>query len=257
METGYLSGALFDGPIAEMMRDGRLRYEDYSNLTMTLRFMGGALGMPFVPANSFLGTDYLDPDVMEHEHGLAADRTRVDGTTAPNYLIMDSPFAQGEKTVLYPPLKPDAAMFHCQRADEDGNVQAWGPLADSKWALWASKQVIVSAEEIVPASVVRSDPGQTILPGFRVSAVVHNPWGAHPGPVTGYYERDRNLFATAGQPYKDWETAERFLADWVYGPEDWAAYVEQYRERFGSDLLDSLRVTNPVAPERPVRYGRL
>ncbi len=255
MESGYIHGALFDGPITEMMQDGRLRYEDYSNLTITLRFMAGALGMPFIPSNSFLGTDYLNPDVVEHARGLAGERTRADGTTAPKYVVMESPFKDGRKTVLLPPLRPDVALFHCQRADEYGNVQAWGPLADTKWALWASTNIIVSAEEIVPPSVVHTDPGRTIFPGFRVSAVVHNPWGAHPGTVPGHYARDRDFLSLLAQPFKDWESAERYLAEWVRAPEDRAAYVEQYRKRFGSDLLDGLRVRKPVVPEQPVRYG--
>ena len=255
METGYVSGALGNGPVNEMMQDGRLRFEDYSNLIITLRFMAGALGMPFIPGNSFLGTDYLKPEVMNHRHSLAAERTRADGSIAPSYVVMDSPFVEGGKTVLYPALKPDVALFHCQRADEFGNAQAWGPLADSKWALWASRKVIISAEEIVPPSVIRSDPGRTVIPGFRVSAVVHNPWSAHPGPMCGMYARDRTFGSLVRQPFRSWEGAREYLDEWVYGPEDRAAYVRHYRERFGDELLESLRVQDPIVPEQPAAGG--
>ncbi|MFW6174948.1 MAG: CoA-transferase, partial [Chloroflexota bacterium] len=80
IESGYLSGALNSPPFREMMADGRVRYEDYTNMTMTLRLMAGAMGMPFVAANSFMGTDYLTSDVMESPTGLSEERTRPDGT---------------------------------------------------------------------------------------------------------------------------------------------------------------------------------
>lgn len=255
MESGYVHGALYNGPMGELMREGRVRFEDYTNLTMTLRFMAGALGLPFIPSNSFLGTDYLQPEVMEHPRGLGDERLRADGESTPKYVVMDSPFQPGAKTVLLSPLKPDVAVFHCQRADVEGNVQAWGPLADAKWALWASERVIVSAEEIVPTSVTRSDPGRTVIPGFRVSAVVHNPWGGHPGPVFGLYDRDPHFFSLAGLPFSDWASAESYLEEWVHGPPSRAAYIAQYRERFGEDLLSSLRVRHPVVPARPSLYG--
>ncbi len=254
METGYVSGTTGTGPITEMMKDGRLRFEDYSNLMMTLRFMAAALGMPFIPSNSFLGTDYLRSEVLEHEFGLAADRVQPNGTVAPKVAEMESPFT-GEKTVLLSPCKPNVAMIHCQRADEEGNVQAWGPLADTKWALWAADTVIVSAEEIVPSSVVRTDPGRTVIPGFRVSAVVENPLGAHPGPVSGYYYRDQNFFALAGQPFASWDSATEFFDKWVYGAPSRAEYVQKYREAVGDELMDALKVRNPVVPEQPAQSG--
>ena len=254
METGYVTGTTSNGPITEMMKDGRLRFEDYSNLMMTLRFMAAALGMPFIPSNSFLGTDYLTPEVLEHEHGLASDRIRPDGSVAPKLAVMESPFT-GEPTVLLSPCKPNVAMIHCQRADEEGNVQAWGPLADSKWALWAADTVIVSAEEIVSASVIRTDPGRTVIPGFRVSAVVENPLGGHPGAVSGYYYRDQHFFALAGQPFKDWDSATEFFDKWVFGAPSRAEYVRKYREAFGDDLMDGIMVKNPIVPEQPAKSG--
>lgn len=255
METGYVSGALGNGPVNEMMQDGRLRFEDYSNLVIALRFMAGALGMPFIPGNSFLGTDYLKPEVMNHSHSLTAERTRADGTVAPSYVVMDSPFVDGGKTVLFPALKPDVALFHCQRADEFGNTQAWGPLADSKWALWASRKVIISAEEIVAPSVIRSDPGRTVIPGFRVSAVVHNPWGVHPGPMYGMYARDRTFSSLVRQPFRSWEGAREYLDEWVYGVEDRVGYVRHYAERFGDQLLETLRLKDLIVPEQPAVGG--
>ena len=253
IETGYMGGALFNGPIGEMMRDGRIRYEDYSNLTITLRLMAGALGMPFIPSNSFLGTDYLTTG-LEHEFDLRDDRIDEDGNTHPRLHVIDSPF-DGKPIALLSAIQPDVALIHVQRADEEGNIQAWGPLADTKWGVAASKHIIATAEEIVPTSVIKSQPELTIAPSFRVNAVVHAPWAGHPGTLSGRLARDRTFFDLVGNPFTSWENAESFMADWVHGPKNRAEYVAQYIDQFGEDLLEAQRVTHPIYPEEPAAQG--
>jgi glutaconate CoA-transferase subunit A len=39
------------------VQEGIIQVEDYSNFQMTLRFMAGAMGVPFLPTASALGTD--------------------------------------------------------------------------------------------------------------------------------------------------------------------------------------------------------
>ncbi|MFW6174729.1 MAG: hypothetical protein ACOC5K_03020, partial [Chloroflexota bacterium] len=134
-------------------------------------------------------------------------------------------------------------------------VQSWGPLADSRWGVWASERVIVTAEEIVPRSVIASEPHLTLLPGFRVNAVVHAPWGAHPMPLTGCYYRDPNWAKQTGFPMRDWESARDYLDRWVHGTGDRAAYIAQYREVFGDDMLEAIRAHERLTPERPAHYG--
>jgi glutaconate CoA-transferase subunit A len=253
IETGYMGGALYNGPVGEMMRDGRIRYEDYSNLTITLRFMAGALGMPFIPSNTFLGTDYLTTG-LEHEFDLRDDRIDEDGNTHPRLHVIDSPF-DGKPIALLSAIQPDVALIHVQRADEIGNIQAWGPLADTKWAVGASRHIIATAEEIVPTSVIKSQPELTIAPAFRVNAVIHVPWGSHPGPLSGRLMRDRTFFELVGNPFTSWENAESFIADWIMAPKSRAEYVAQYIDRFGEDMLEQQRVTQPLLPEQPAEQG--
>jgi glutaconate CoA-transferase subunit A len=254
IETGYLSGTLRSKPFQEMMRDGRVKWNDYTNMTITLRLMAGGLGMPFICANSFLGTDYLLEETMNHSRSLEEDRKREDGSIAPPYAVIDSPF-DGRKALLYPALKPDVAIVHCQRADEEGNVQVWGPQADTKWGLWSSKNVLVTAEEIVPRSVISTEPHFTIVPGFKVSAVIHEPWGSHPSGLNGYYRADREWAGLTGAGMTTWNGAREYLDEWVYGTKDHADYIAKYKDRFGEDLLDNLRVKDTMVPEQPARYG--
>ncbi|MBT4514402.1 MAG: CoA transferase subunit A, partial [Chloroflexi bacterium] len=142
-----------------------------------------------------------------------------------------------------------------QRADEEGNVQVWGPMADTKWGLWSSKNVLVTAEEIVPRSVIATEPHFTIAPGFKVSAVIHEPWGSHPGGLNGHYRADRAWYELTGAGMTSWEGAREYLNEWIYGTEDHADYISKYKERFGEDLLESLRVKDIMTPEQPARYG--
>jgi len=245
VRSGYLGGALRPGVITEMMSDGRLHYEDYSNQAIALMLMAGALGIPFIPTRSFLGTDYLRPEFADHPGAFLGDQ---------KWAEMESPF-DGQKVVLLPALRPDVTVLHAQRADEEGNIHAWGHQGDSKWAYWAAKKVIVSAEEIVPASAIRSDPSRTIVPGFRVSAVVHMPWGGHPSSITGYYDYDYGFMAKTMRGITGSLAAyEAFAAEWIDGVEDHAAYMAHYREVFGQAAIDRLVASHGPEPELPVRY---
>ncbi len=245
VRSGYIAGALRPGAVTDMMNDGRLQFEDYSNQAIALMLMAGALGIPFIPTRSFLGTDYLRPEYQEHPGGIPGSK---------KWEVMDSPF-DGQKVVLLPALTPDVAILHAHRADEDGNVQLWGHMGDAKWAFWAAKKPIVSVEEIVSREVIRDDPGRTVVPGFCVAAVVHMPWGAHPSPFVGHYDADYAFHAKEmshiGQP----EGYETFAAEWIHGVADRADYIRKHVDTFGKDALDAARVDAGPWPEPDVSYA--
>jgi glutaconate CoA-transferase, subunit A len=245
VRTGYISGALRPGPVQELMADGRLRFEDYSNQAIALMLMAGALGIPYIPTRSFLGTDYITPENTPQPGGYLAQK----------WALAESPFG-GEQVVLLPALRPDVAILPAQRADEQGNVQAWGIQGDHRWGYWAAKKVIVTVEEIVPSSVIRSDPGRTIVPGLRVAAVVHEPYAAHPTPMAGYYDFDLPFNARVlGRMGRSWDAFHAFVDEWVEGCPDRAAYLRHYAEVFGADALASIAADVAIVPERSVNYG--
>ena len=246
VRAGYVAAALRPGVVSEMMASGELQYEDYSNQGIALMLMAGALGIPFIPTRSFLGTDYLDGRNTNHPGAYLFDQ---------KWRELESPF-DGQKFVALPALKPDVAVLHAQRADEFGNVQLWGHQGDAKWAYWAAKKVIVSVEEIVPHEVIQADPSRTVVPGFRVAAVVHMPYGAHPSGQLGYYDFDYAFQGASGmgrigRSHEEWDA---FAAEWVYGPKDNAAYMEHYRERFGPDALAGIAATRGPSPAEGIRY---
>jgi glutaconate CoA-transferase subunit A len=206
-----------------------LEVEDHSNFTLALGLEAAALGVPYLPTRSLLGTDLVA------RHG----RLRV----AP------CPFT-GEPLVLVPALVPDVAILHVQRADADGSCHAWGPTGVSAVAGKASRAVIVVCEELVGPDVIRSDPNRVLLPGFLVSTVVHLPWGAHPSPVQGHYNRDHPVYADYHRRSATPEAVREWLAEWVYGLPDHRAYLA----KLGPERLAALR-PRTACPAAPVDYG--
>lgn len=206
-----------------------LEVEAHSNFSIALALEAAAQGVPYLPTRSLLGSDLL----------------------ARNPRLRESrcPFT-GDPLVLVSALAPDVAVLHVQRADAQGNCQVWGPTGVTAAAGKASRAVIVVTEELVPAEVIRSDPNRTLLPGFLVTAVVHLPWGAHPSPVQGHYNRDHAL-------YTDWHarsataaTATAWLDEWVHGVPDHGAYLA----RVGAARLAGLR-PRAARLAAPVDYG--
>jgi glutaconate CoA-transferase subunit A len=110
--------------------------------------------------------------------------------------------------------------------------------------------VVVVAEEIVAPYVIASDPNRTLIPGFLVSAVVHEPWGAHPSPVQGYYGRDHACFTQYHESSRTAADFEKWLARWVLTVPDRQTYMNQ----LGACRVDELRVREH-AYSAPADFG--
>jgi glutaconate CoA-transferase subunit A len=207
----------------------RIEIQDHSNLSLALALQAGAMGVAFMPTKTLLGSDLL--------------------RTNPALRDWVAPWS-GERLILVSALQPDVAILHVQRADADGAAHCWGNLGVSVEAALASRRVILTAEEIVEPDVIRSDPNRVLVPPFKVQAVVHEPYGAHPSPVQGYYDRDHDLFH---QYHGESRTAEGFAAwarKWILELPDRAAYLD----RLGEERLAGLAVkTHRWAA--PVDYG--
>ena len=184
-----------------------LEIDEYSHFGMVARFAAGAAGLPFWPLRNYEGTDL--PRVNE------------------NIRQVTCPFT-GERVAAVPALTPDVAIIHAQRADRDGNAQMWGVLGVQKEAAFAAERVIVVAEDIVDASVIRSDPNRTIVPSFIVDAVVHEPWGAHPSYAQGYYDRDNAFYVEWEEISKDSARLQRYLDEYVLGVKSRAEYLSKH-----------------------------
>jgi glutaconate CoA-transferase subunit A len=179
---------------------------DYSNFTVALGLHAAALGVPFLPTYSTLGSDLLAGNSQLREFA--------------------SPVG-GEKLVAVPAIRPDVAIIHVQRADAQGNTHLWGNLGVAVDGARASAKVIIVAEEIVEPEVIASDPNRTLIPGFLVTAVVHEPHGAHPSPVQGYYGRDHVFFTQYHEQSRERKDYEQWLERWVMGVHNRREYMQQ------------------------------
>ncbi len=203
--------------------------EDHSNYTLALALLAASLGSPYIPTRSLLGSDILRQN--------------------PTFRLEQSALDQ-EPVVLVPALRPDVAIIHVQRSDEDGNAHTWGSLGVSEEAMLAARNVIIVAEEIVAREVIVSDPNRVLGPSFKVRAVVHEPWGAHPSPVQGYYNRDHLFFQEYHQHTRTHEGFQQWLEAWVLQVPDRAGYLAK--------LTDERKRALDVKVHRyaaPVDYG--
>ena len=207
---------------------GGLEIEEYSHFGMISRLQAGASGLPFIPMNQTGACD------LEQSN--------------PNYKRVKDPYG-GKDVVVLPPLHPDVAIVHVQRANDEGYAQIWGILGEQKEPAFAARHVIVTAEEIVPDEVIRSDPNRTLIPGFIVDAVCHVPYCSHPSYTQGYYDRDNVMYLAWDKISENPDEVKRYLDEWVYGVAD----RREYWEKLGKETHDRLKVRPRFS--YPVDYG--
>jgi len=205
-----------------------LEIEEYSHFGMVGRYTAGAMNLPFFPLRSYFESDL----------------PRANPLIRP----VRSPYGE-EYVYAVPPLRPDVAIVHAQRADTAGDTQVWGLLGCQKEVAFAAERVIVVVEELVDESVVRADPNRTIIPGLIVDAVVVEPFGAHPSYAQGYYDRDNRFYIEWDAITRDAAALDAWLDEWVHGVSGRAEYLE----KLGAERVASLRPGS--APSGSVDYG--
>lgn len=195
--------------ISRVMRhyveSGEIAYQEWSHLGLGLRYRAAAMGIPFLPTLTMLGSDITGA-------GLAKQ--------------MACPFT-GETVNLMPALFPDVAILHVHRADRFGNCQIDGYSHMDADIARAASIVLVTAEEIIDEEVTRRQADRTVIPGFVVDAVVEAPLGAFPGECYGLYETDFAHFDSYvdGINEKGLDGVRDYLERYVYGPTSHADYL--------------------------------
>ena len=215
--------------VRSAIEQGKLEWEEYSHFGMITRLQAGASGLPFLPMNQTGATD------LERANG---DIKRI-----------PDPFG-GKDVIVVSALNPDVAIVHVQRADANGNAHLWGIICEQKEAAFAAKKVILTAEEIVDESVIRSDPNRTMIPGIVVSAVCHVPFACHPSYAQGYYDRDNEFYLAWDKISESAEATKGYLDEWVYSVKD----RNEYWEKLGGEKHKQLEV--PGRMSEPINYGK-
>ena len=211
--------------IRRRVSEGALQVEDYSNLAMAMRFLGGALNVPFMPIRSMMGTD------MVNLHRYLGDK---------KLKVIDCPFT-GEKICLVPSVQPEYSIVHVQRVDKSGNAQIDGIVGEDLEGARCGKKLVVIAEELVGESAIRNRPDQTKIPAMYVDYVVVLPFAAHPMMCHDYYDYDLEhlmMFHKMSQTEDGWQ---EYLQNYILGVDDHMGYLNLV----GWEHLNKLRATKP------------
>ena len=212
------------------VESGRVTATNLTNFGVSLALQAAALGVPYLPSRTALGSD-------------VAKGNRF-------FVEIEDPFGSGMKLHAIKAIMPDVTIAHVQRADAEGNAHCWGNFGVMIEAVRAAKTVIVVAEEIVSPEVIASDPNRTVIPGFLVHAVVESPMGAHPSPVQGYYKRDDAFFRQYHEQSKTPDEFSKWAERWIHSRTDRTDYVQL----LGECRAEALRVKNH-AYSAPADFG--
>ncbi len=208
------------------IEQGTLMTEELSSLSMTFRYLAGSLGLPFIPIRSLNGSDIL--------------KQLQEKSPSPVSTLKD-PFT-GEDWLVIAPLIPDVAVIQVQVADEEGNAWILGPRWDNEEQVKASNRAIVITEELVSTETIRRYPERTLVPGFKVSHVVHLPFAAHPSSVYGVYDFDREHIKLYADASRTPQGFQEYLDTYVHGVKDHWGYLEKVG---GMKYLDTL-LADPI-----------
>jgi len=221
--TGWMIQDERSAALIRAKQMGKLpEFVEYSHFGISLALLAGQMGVPFLPALTQIGSD-----LMKYNPHLGTVRC---------------PFTERQVGAVQA-VTPDVGIIHVQRCDAEGNAQKWGSLGVDREGINASRTVVVTTERLVDTDVIRREPNLTIIPAFRVSAVVEVPFGAYPMHLAGCYNEDiwgwrREIMGA--------EAFERYLEEFVYGVRNWEEYLEKRKALKGADYLDGLLLKDAV-----------
>jgi acyl CoA:acetate/3-ketoacid CoA transferase alpha subunit len=189
---------------------------EWSNASITWRMKATAMGVPFLPARSMLGTDMIKYSAAK---------------------VVEDPFT-GLKVCLIPALILDVALIHVHRADRYGNAQIEGISGFANEMARACKRLIISTEEIISTDEIRKYPDRTMIPYYLVDAVVHAPFGSHPGEMAYIYGRDEPVIKEWIESSKTVEGSNAYLDKYVFGVANHAEYQQLIGEKRLAQLVE-------------------
>jgi glutaconate CoA-transferase subunit A len=235
----YRAGGKEGGSAVERaLRSGTIMMEDYTNFQYNARLMAGMHGFSFMQVlEGAMVTDLFKKRSFMGEN---------------KYKVIACPYT-GKQILTVPAANPDVCIVHVQRADKFGNAQYWGAMGSVAAAALASKKIVISCEEIVEHDIIQSSPHLTIIPAYRVDAVVEVPWGAHPTEVLGYYNLDRMMYTMFFLMDMTGDSLKTWMDEWVYGCPDRQAYIDHYIASNGAGKLNAIRAKSYFSA--PANYG--
>src|SRR5262249_2645373 len=188
-----------------VLESGEVECTEWSNYTLAVRFQAAAMGLPFLPARSLLGTDTF-------RHSAAR--------------VITCPFT-GARLAALPALYPDVAAIHVHEADRYGNCRLRGTSVADLDLARAAKRLIITCERLIPNDEVRRDPTRTVIPFYCVDAVCEVPYGSYPGNMPYEYFSDEEHLRRWLEVERDPDEFRRFLDEYLFGVKDFAEYLQR------------------------------
>ena len=187
-----------------VMESGTVAVTEWTNYTLAVRFKAAAMGVPFLPVRSLLGTDTF-------KHSAAC--------------VVACPFT-GERLAALPALYPDVAVIHVHEADRYGNSRLRGTTVADFDLARAAKKLIITCERLIPPDEIRRDPSLTAIPFWCVDAVCEVPFGSYPGNMPYEYFSDEAHLRRWLEVEADPAAHEEFLKTHIFGVKDFAEYLQ-------------------------------
>jgi glutaconate CoA-transferase subunit A len=203
----------------------KIKVEDYSNYSMGLRFLAGALGIPFMPTKSLLGSD------------IPAYNKKI--------RVIKDPY-EGKPIALVPAASPEVAIIHVQHADQDGNAQIWGHLANDENKARAARHTIITCEQIISSERIKKIPNMTIIPSYCVGAVVQVPYGSHPWSCFGYYYHDVLFQRDYANQSESLDGFLKWMDEWVLSCDNHDDYCRKVGKKRLKELARLERQLNRI-----------
>jgi glutaconate CoA-transferase subunit A len=217
------------------VENGSLTVEDYSNYQMTLRFLAGAMGLPFIPTRSSLGTSIID------KWGFTKSMRESDPKLPDKKLIVaDNPFGgwgDASKLVFVPAINPDVTVIHVQKADQQGTSRIEGLTFADVEQVKAARKVIITCEELVETDRLREKPDQNQIPFFCVDAVVPIPFGAYPTACFRHYDYDPVYLNDYREVAQDDTRYQTYLNEFVLGVNNQSELLDHV----GKDRIEKIK----------------
>lgn len=211
------------------VEEGKLKFEDYTNYQMSLRFMAGAMGLPYLPTRSGLGTDIISKWGMDETYRKANPRI-----SEKKVVLEKDPF-RGETLVLVPAVNPDVTLIHAQMVDKEGTARIRGLDFVDAYQAQASQRLVISCEEI--CETLREEPDLNQIPYYLPDAIVSCPWGSHPTACWGYYDYDSDHLIKYRDLARDDAGFQKYLTEYITGVEG----HKEYLKKVGEEKLQGIR----------------
>lgn len=194
---------------------GKVKIVEWSNAALSWRMVAGAMGIPFIPSKSMLGTDTLKYSAAK---------------------VVKDPFT-GDKVCLLPATVLDVGLIHVHKADMYGNCEIEGIAGFAPEMARASKKLVISTEEIVDTEYFKNNPDRNMIPYFLVDAVVHAPLGSHPGEMNYCYWRDDEHIAEYMKMVRTVPGMNEYFDKYIYQ----VASHENYLELIGTEKIEKIK----------------